>query len=250
MNTALEYILSVKILMIGLRCFLILLITGLVSCSKNDNRTALAQRLIALEGSLEEPERIRELKSRIRAVDSEVEKTIELIEDQATYWRLLGLKYMDYKMWGKAAEAFDEALQLTPDHAVLLYRKALCIGQYSLSIADEESKKKYMEEVRNGYQRVLSIDPRYSPAMYALAVIYVFETGEYLKAAELLNNLLKIERSDIQARFLLARSLMEIGKTVDALDVYSDIVRNAERDSDRRKAEDLYKRILEDTDGI
>ncbi len=238
-----------RILMIKLRCFFILLITGLISCGKNDNRTVLAKRLMELEGNLEEPERIRELKFKIRAVDSEVEKTLELVEDKATYWRLLGLKYMDYKMWGKAAEAFDEAIELTPDHAVLLYRKALCIGQLSLSIADEELKRKYMEEARNGYQRVLAIDPRYTPAMYALAVIYVFETGEYLKAAELLNNLLKIERSDIQARFLLARSLMEIGKTADALDVYSDIVRSAERDSDKKKAEDLYKRILEDADG-
>lgn len=225
--------------------FCVLLLGGLVSCGKVSHRTALARRLGELEGNEADTESVRRLKRDIRAVDASVEKTIQAVKDEATYWRLLGLKYMDYEMWGKAIEAFDEAIMIEPNHAVLLHKRALCAGQMALSTVEEAARTGYIDQARAGYRRVLAIDPRYTPAMYALAVILVFETGEYLKAADLLEDFLKIERSDIRARFLLARSYVEIGRTKEALDVYDDIVRDAANDEDRQKAEDLYHRIAE-----
>ncbi|MCK5250139.1 MAG: hypothetical protein KAJ98_09270, partial [Spirochaetaceae bacterium] len=95
----------------------------------------------------------------------------------------------------------------------------------------------------NGYRRALTLDPRYTPAMYALAALLVFELDRSPEAGPLLEDFLKIERSDVNARFLLARVYLEAGMTGDALDLYDEIIRLAKDQTDVIKAEDLYNRV-------
>ena len=84
--------------------FIILVAFGgvllLSSCGESRNRTDLAARMAAEEGKAEDDQRIAELKADIRGSEKLVEKTIEAVRDEGTYWRLLGMKYMDYRMWG------------------------------------------------------------------------------------------------------------------------------------------------------
>ncbi len=216
-----------------------------MSCARKENRDELVRRMAELDGNEEDAESVRSLKSDMRKVDSAVEKTISLVRDLGTYWRLLGLKYMDYQMWGKAIEAFDEAIDIEPNRAVLLYKRALCSGQMALSIVDSAVRKDFIAQAETGYRRVLAISPRYSPAMYALAVLLVYEFGGFQEAAELLENYLRIERSDVKARFLLARAYTENGQIADALDVYGEIDRIAGAEEDRQKAKDLFRRVSE-----
>ncbi|OQX29010.1 MAG: hypothetical protein B0D92_05925 [Spirochaeta sp. LUC14_002_19_P3] len=218
------------------------------SCSKARTNAELAKRLMELGG--DEHESIVRYKSKIRAADAKVEKTIEAVRDSGTYWRLLGLKFMDYQMWGKALEAFDEAIKIEPEHAVLLYKRALCAGQMALSMANYSDRMNFIGQAESGYRRVLDIDSRYTPAMYALAVILVFEKNNPFEAVRLLEDYLSIERSDIPGRFLLARSYMEADQIDEAQRVYGEIVQKARSDADKQKAEDLSRRIAEGNYGF
>jgi len=188
--------------------------------------------------------RISELKSEIRRVEREVEKTIESVRDKGVYWRLLGLKYMDYKMWGEAVSAFDEAISVYPEYAFLLYNRALSIAQLSLSADTEEQKRAYLLRAEQGYRRAISIDPRHTPAMYALAILLVFELESPLEAQGLLEDYLKIERSDIKARFLLARVYAELGDKGGALRLYGEIGDIAGNEDDISRANEL-RRLVE-----
>jgi cytochrome c-type biogenesis protein CcmH/NrfG len=87
------------------------------------------------------------------------------------------------------------------------------------------------------------VDDRYTPAMYALAVLLVFERQQAAEATLLLEDYLSIERSDIPARFLLARAYLEIGRASEALDLYDEISRLAGNPADVEKAQDLYRRV-------
>lgn len=215
----------------------------LASCGDSSNRADLAARMAADDGDAENDQRISELKGDIRGVEKLVEKTLDAVRDEGTYWRLLGMKYMDYQMWGKAIEAFDEAVSIYPEHSVLLYNRALSAGQMALSIDTPELKTAYFERSEAGYRRALALDPKYSPPMYALAVLLVFELNRPMEAAPLLEDFLKIERSDINGRFLLARVYLEAGRASDALNLYDEIIRTAQDKSDVTQAEDLYNRV-------
>jgi len=224
-----------------------------VSCEMTRARNELASRMAAEENQAAENQaaenqaadrkRISELKSNIREVEREVEKTVESVRSSGTYWRLLGLKYMDYKMWGEAASAFDEAISIYPEHAFLLYNRALSIAQLSLSADTQEQKTAYLLRAEQGYRRAISIDPRFTPPMYALAILLVFEFEDPLEARSLLEDYLEIERSDIKARFLLARVYTVLGDDKGALRLYREIENIAEGEDDISRAKNLHRLI-------
>ena len=224
-----------------LSCALLLAVFGILplisSCGESRNRDSLAERMA------EDDERISELKADIRGVDKQVEKTIEAVKDKGTYWRLLGLKYMDYKMWGEALAAFDEATEIYPENASLLYNRALTAAQMALSSDTPELKASYFARAENGYRRAISVDPRFTSSLYALSVLLVFELNRPLEAAPLLQDYLKIERSNINGRFLLARVYLEAGMKSEALNLYEEIMNLAGDKMDILKAEELYNRV-------
>jgi len=215
----------------------------LSSCGDSQNRQSLAVRMAENEGQADNDKRIAELKADIRSVDKQVEKTIETVRDKGTYWRLLGLKYMDYKMWGESLEAFDEAVAIYPENAALLHNRALAAGQLALSADNPESESSYFSRAEAGYKRAIEVDPRYSPSLYALSVLLVFELNRPLDAAPLLQDYLRIERSDINGRFLLARVYLEAGMKSEALNLYEEIIDIARDKGDVLKAEEFYKRV-------
>ena len=215
------------------------------SCGNAKNRRDLAVRMAAEEGAAAGDERIAELKGKIASVDAQVEKTLEGVRDKATYWRLLGLKYMDYQMWGEALKAFDEAAQITPEYAVLLYNRGLCAGQMALSADVPGARSAYIDRAEANYRRAVAVDPRYTPALYGLAVLLVFERNNPAEAVDLLDDFLAIERSDVSARFLLARCYVQLGRSEDALILYGEIIKLTEDDTEKSKAEDLYRRVSE-----
>ena len=213
------------------------------SCRKMENRESLAIRMAENEGEAENNERIVELKAEIRSVDRQVEKTIEAVKHKGTYWRLLGLKYMDYSMWGEASAAFDKAVEIYPDSASLLYNRALTAGQMALSSDTPEQRLLNLNKAESGYRRAISVNPSYSPPHYALSVLLVFELNRPLEAAPFLQDYLKIERSNINGRFLLARVYLTAGMKSDAMSLYEEIMDLARDKSDVVKAEELYNRV-------
>lgn len=213
------------------------------SCEPIRARNELANRMAAEEGQTGNKERIFELKSDIRRIEREVEKTIESVRDKGTYWRLLGLKYMDYKMWGEAVSALDEAISIYPEQAYLLYNRALSIGQLYKTADTQEQRTAYLLRAEQGHRQAISIDPRFTPAMYALAILLVFEFENPLEAQGLLEDYLEIERSDIKARFLLARVHLELGDDDEALRLFEEIGNIAGSEEDIRKADELHRLV-------
>ncbi|MCK5737449.1 MAG: tetratricopeptide repeat protein, partial [Spirochaetaceae bacterium] len=192
---------------------------------------------------VQDDERISELKADIRGVEKQVEKTIEAVRDKGTYWRLLGIKYMDYKMWDDALDAFDQAVEIYPENASLLYNRALSASQMALSVDTPELRSSYISRAEKGYVRAISVNPRFTPSLYALSVLLVFELDRPLEAAPLLEDYLKIERSNINGRFLLARVYLEAGRKSEALNLYDEIIEIARDKTDVLKAEELYNRV-------
>ncbi len=214
----------------------------ITSCGDSKNREDLALRMALEEGLVDDDERIAALKADIRAVEKQVEKTLESVRDEGSYWRLLGLKYMDYKMWGEAMAAFDEAVKIYPENAALLYNRALSAGQMALSADTPEAELSYFLRSESGYRRAITVNSRHTASMYALSVLLVFELERPFEAVPLLEDFLKIERSDINGRFLLARVYLEAGMKIEALNLYDEITKIARDQTDVIKAEELYRR--------
>lgn len=223
----------------------LLLFFSAFSCGAVQTRRELSVRMAEIDGAAGDDDRTAELRGRIRGVERDVERTLESVQDKGTYWRLLGMKYMDYQMWGEAYKALDEAVSIYPQNAALLYNRSLCAAQTALSADSPEERRSLIQRAEAGYRRALDVDPRYTPAMYALAVILIFENDSPQEAAGRLEDYLEIERSDTSARFLLARAYLSGGRDGDALRLYDQIIRLASEPAEKAKAEELYRRTAE-----
>ena len=83
-------------------------------------------------------------------------------------------------MYGQALEAFQSALQYYPDNQNLYYYVGICAGYMSHTALDYnatgsmEKKYNYLKLAETAYLRAIEIEPRYSRALYALSVLYLY----------------------------------------------------------------------------
>ena len=213
-------------------------------------RENLAEKIVFEEGQEngEEPG-FREILTIIQDLESDMDIIISKQRKRAYFFRILGYRYMDEKMWGLAHKAFDDSVALEPDSTAALYNRALSLSYMAKSGIPEFRQKEYFIQAESDYRRVLEISPRFTPAMYALAVLLIFELDKSSESEKLLREFLSVERSHINARFLLARVLYGNSEILEARDVYKEIEDIASDKEKRQRAIELGNSLAEVTYG-
>ncbi|MDC7224166.1 MAG: hypothetical protein PQJ60_10530 [Spirochaetales bacterium] len=198
----------------------------------------LARRVGELDGFSEtDQERIDQLKSDIRRVDREVEETIEQVRDRGSYYKLLGLKYMDYEMWAAGVEAFDGALAVYPENSRLHYYRAVCLGQWGINESLPSRRQDLFERAEFDYLRAAEQDRIYTSPLWGLAVLYVYEMDRPGEAASVLDRLLQIEPSHEKATLLRAELYKAAGNKMRALELYRKLQVDGKNEEIREEAE-------------
>ncbi len=204
-----------------LALFLLPLLTG---CPwDRPDYQALAERMGALEeegGVSVNEERINELKGDIKRVDREIDATIEKVRNRGNYYKLLGLKYMDYSMWSEGAEAFDGALKVYPENTRLHYYRGVCLAQSAMNESSRTRREELFASAEADYKRAAELDRIYTSPLWGLAILYVYELDRASEAAPLLDRLLEIEPSNEKATLLRAELYRAAGDKMRALDLY------------------------------
>lgn len=201
--------------------FITLLLMG---CNYNrPDYDELAERMADLDtqGMTEvDQERMAQLKSDIKRVDREINETIEGLRDRGTYYKLIGLKFMDYKMWPQGIEAFDQALNIYPDNSRLHYYRAVCLGQTGINESQQTLSQDLLRRAERDYLRAAELDRIYTSPLWGLAILYIYEMDRGSEAGVILDRLLKIEPSNERAIFLRAELYQAQGDRLRAIELY------------------------------
>lgn len=212
---------------------------ALSSCGVSYNSV---KRMQKMEEGVDHPTTKEELEEAIKKYDKR-SMDLALTDGQIGIWyKILGTRYLDQQLYGKAFECFQKALVYYPNNANLYYYVAICAGYLANSALDFEAKGdssdaaikrlNYLKLAEQAYLRALSIDPRYFRSMYGLAVLYVFYLEESEKAIPLLEKFLATQTKDINAMFVLARAYYTTFQPNKAVELYDKIIElkpNAER---------------------
>ena len=162
--------------------------TALVCVSCGNSYNAI-KRMQKMEEGVSSPTTKEQLKEAIEKYDR---RAIDLATTQAqegVWYKILGTRYLDEQLYGKAYEAFQKALEFYPNNANLYYYLAVCAGYVSNSQIDwnihndgsvGEIKMQYLRVSEESFLRALAIDPKYYRAMYGL-VCFMFFTWVNLK---------------------------------------------------------------------
>ena len=219
-----------------------------VSCGVSNKSI---QRQMKIEEGVSNPLTIEELKDAIGKYQNRVAEQQLAMSQIGMWYRLLGTRYVDNKMYGEALKCFQEALKYYPNNQNLYYYVGLCGGYMSHAAMDfggtgsNEQKYNYLKLSEEAYSRALEIDDRYTNAMYGLAVLYVFELDESEKAIPLLEKLLTIDTRHVDAMFVLARAYYSNYDFEKSVAMYDKIIATTKSEQKISDAENNKRVVLE-----
>ncbi|MDR2589217.1 MAG: tetratricopeptide repeat protein [Spirochaetales bacterium] len=158
---------------------------------------------------------------------------------------MLALAYMDSTMYGKALEALEEAIKISPElHTLFVYR-AVCAGRFAKALHDEVQRAALFRTAEDSYLRAINLDPTSTNALYGLGILYTYELERPEETVPLMEKILAREKRNVDALFLLAASQYFLGNTEAALDAYDQIIAISDAGSRREEARKNKRVILE-----
>ncbi|UTD05212.1 tetratricopeptide repeat protein [Treponema denticola] len=229
-------------------CFVIitlLLILILGSC----NKVTSIRRLQELEEGVSNPNTEAELKDAIRKYEKRVDDIIIAEERIGIWYKILGSRYMDQKMYKKALKAFQSALEYYPENPNLFYQAGLAASLTAKNSLDFEltgtdiEKKRYFALAVSAYTRALEIDPKHAKAVYALSVLYIFELNRPAEAIPILEKITEWEKKPIDHLFLLGAAYYMTGENEKAIAVYERIIEISSSAEKKAQAESNIRDI-------
>ena len=226
----------------------------LVSCGGVSNKTIIRHQ--KMEEGVESPTTIEELKDAIKKYQERV-ADVQLAQSQIGIWyKILGTRYLDNKMYGEALKCFQEALTYYPDNQNLYYYVGVCAGYMSHAALDynasgtNEVKYNYLKLAEEAYLRAIAIEDRYVRALYGLGVLYVFELDEPEKAVPHLEKALSIDTKNLDTMFVLARAYYSSYEFDKAVEIYDRIIETTKSEDTKKTAEENKKLVLDAAYGI
>jgi tetratricopeptide (TPR) repeat protein len=211
----------------------LLLLLG--SCEEQDNRLS---RLIQMEDpdTPPGPERIAQLENVVDEYEDAVSDQVQLISRQADAMKFLAQAYLQQQLYGPALETLQEVLVIQPQNQTLHQLAGAAAGFVGKSQPDGATQTEYYRIAEYHYERAIALDPRFINARYGLAVLYVFELNEPIKALPHLDAVLGINDTHVPSLFVLARAHVQLGDIDEAINAYDRIIQGAADEQDRERA--------------
>lgn len=204
-----------------------------------------------MEEGVSSPTTIDEYKNAIKKYEKRV-ADMELAQEQIGIWyKILGSRYLDQKMYGEALKCYQKAIEFYPENQNLYYYVGVCAGYMSHSVLDYDAagntqkRFNYLKLAESAYLRALSIEPKYVRALYGIGVLYVFELDESDKAVPYLEKLLTIDKGHTDAKFVLANAYYRTGQMQKAAGMYDDIINTTKDPEKKAAAQENKKQVLD-----
>ena len=195
--------------------------------------------------------RHQELKDAIKKY-GERAADVQLANSQVGIWyKILGTRYLDQRMYGEALKCFQEALKYYPDNQNLYYYVGVCAGYMSHAAMDfgasgsTEVRYNYLKLAEDAYLRAIAIEDRYVRALYGIGVLYVFELDEPEKAIPHLEKAIDIDTRNTDAMFVLARAYYSTYEFEKAAGMYDKIIAVTKSAEIKATAEENKKTALD-----
>lgn len=230
----------------------ILLVAMLAGCKKTTGKDILKKRIARMQESSGNPITIEEIEQGIKKYYDDAQEISDKNAQIGIWYKMVAIKYFDKKLYGKAMENFQKALEYYPDNANLYYYVGSCasyMGNASLDFEGEgnyEKMENYYKLSEQAYLRALAIDDRYAYALYGIGVLYVYQLSEPEKAISYLQKLLTIDTKNIDAMFVLANAYYLTENYDKSADMFDTIIATTKSDKTKKTAQENKKRVLDE----
>lgn len=241
---------------------LIALLFSVSGCNYS-NKKLLQNRLENMQKASKSPVSIEEIKSAIGKYDEESAEVLKKNAQVGIWYKILGTRYIDKKMYGEALECFEKALEYYPENPNLYYYVGRCAAAMSRTVfendmyRDPKKRENYLKMCEDAYIQALQLEPRYSTVLYSLGVLYTYgaipgEIGlnDPEKAIPYLIRFLDIETRDTSGMFVLARAYAVTEQYEKSVEMYDKIISITKSAQIKADAQANKKQVLDASYGL
>ena len=221
------------------------LIFFIFSCSDKQ----FIQRVQEYEEGVSNPTTEAELQDAIKKYLRRIDDIVVAHERVGNWYKILGTRYLDKKMYKKALECFEKAVDIYPENQNLYYKVGVCAanmakGALDFELRGQDMQLKYFDLASRAYKRAIEIEPTYSKAIYALSVLYIFELEKPKEAIPLLESEIEGKMKPLDELFLLAQAYVGSNNNEKAIDAYKRIIELSGSKEQKRKAQENIDILL------
>jgi tetratricopeptide (TPR) repeat protein len=200
-------------------------------------RYDLASRLSEFGPRKATPRDIDELKRAIATYQYIQEQHVKDAAQTGVYWKLLGIRFQEKQMYFEAIDALEQAIRYAPNEPVLHYLLGLNAGQAAKSTHTAAEMARYFEIAESAYKRTLDLEPTYTQARYALAILYIYELNRPQEGIDQLTRYMEGRSGDADAMMVMARALYMTGQNREAIEWYDKAIPLTKDPEKKREAE-------------
>ncbi len=224
---------------------LILIIYILSGCSDKKTKDLVSQTYeTEVNKDFNEDKRVKELTADIKKMEKDLEAVLNIYQKLGNYHRALGIKMIHYKMFYKAYEHFNKAIEFYPNSEMLHYYKGVAAGQYALSQDDINRRNEFLEKAKYSYEYSIELNPGFVKGLYALSILYVYEFNRPADAKPLLDKLMEVSTREFDAMLLRALLYEDDGELNEALELYNRVLEQSKNDKNIVIAETNRDKIM------
>jgi|TergutMp193P3_1026864.scaffolds.fasta_scaffold68782_1 tetratricopeptide (TPR) repeat protein len=223
---------KIKEMIVGILVILFIgtLIVMVYRFERNRVHSDLAKRISGLSSPRGgPPETIDGLRAAIAAYEAQIELNVKEGVQTGVYWKILAIRLADKGMHRDALDAFERALQFTPEDPTLYYLigdSASVVAASILGFSGNSGTEKdhYSRLAESAYLRAIQLDPVYSRPRLGLGILYTFELNRAAEAVPHLERYMELAPNDIKGMFVMARAYYMTENFDRAIEMYDRII--------------------------
>jgi len=213
--------------------FALLIIGGLIyvitNYMQNKTRTDLAKRIAAISPRRGPPETIEGLRQAIALYEAQIERNVKEGAQTGVYWKILAIRLADRGMHRDALDAFERAVQFTPEDPTLYFLigdSASVVSASTMGFTGNSGaeKERYARLAETSYLRAIQLDSAYPRPRLGLGILYTFDLNRAAEAVPHLERYVELAPSDVKGMFVLARAYYMTENYAGAVELYDRII--------------------------
>jgi len=202
---------------------------GVINYLQNKTRTDLEKRIAQLSPRGGPPETIEGLRQAIALYEAQIERNVKEAAQTGAYWKILAIRLADRGMHRDALDAFERAVQFTPEDPTLFFLigdSASVVAASTLGFSGNPGTEKehFTRLAETAYLRSIQLDPAYPRPRLGLGILYTFDLNRAAEAVPHLERYVELAPSDVKGMFVLARAYFMTENYDRAVGLYDRII--------------------------
>ena len=176
---------------------------GVTNYLQNKSRTDLAKRIAAISPRRGPPETIEGLRQAIALYEAQIEQHVKDAAQTGAYWKILAIRLKDREMYRDALDAFERALQFTPEDPTLYFLigdAASVVSASTIGFTGNSGTEKdhYARLAETAYLRAIQLDSAYPRPRLGLGILYTFDQNRAAEAVPHLERYVELAPNDVK----------------------------------------------------